>query len=106
MLVTLPGCALESANYLLQCLRSIGTLLNYLQWVLFNAYNQPKPWTVRYPIEFSNKTVAVSAMRYNGEYSFSEIILSTSRNQLTYKDSDYRGQQGVGDQIMFIIIGN
>nr|DAW95918.1 MAG TPA: hypothetical protein [Bacteriophage sp.] len=97
---------MESANYLLQCLRSIGTLLNYLQWVLFNAYNQPKPWTVRYPIEFSNKTIAVSANRYNGEYAFSEIILSTARNQLTYKDSDYRGQQGVGDQIMFIIIGN
>lgn len=77
-----------------------------IQWVLFNAYNQPKPWTVRYPIEFNNKTIAVSATRYNGEYSFSEIILSTSRNQLTYKDSDYRGQQGVGDQIMFIIIGN
>ena len=77
-----------------------------IQWVLFNAYNQPKPWTVRYPIEFGNKTIAVSAMRYNGEYSFSEIVLSTSRNQLTYKDSDYRGQQGVGDQIMFIIIGN
>lgn len=77
-----------------------------IQWVLFNAYNQPKPWTVRYPIEFSNKTIAVSATRYNGEYSFSEIILSTSRNQLTYKDSDYRGQQGIGDQIMFIIIGN
>lgn len=77
-----------------------------IQWVLFNAYNQPKPWTVRYPIEFSNKTMAVSAMRYNGEYSFSEIILSTSRNQLTYKDSDYRGQQGVGDQITFIILGN
>ena len=77
-----------------------------IQWVLFNAYNQPKPWTVRYPIEFANKTIAVSATRYNGEYSFSEIILSTSRNQLTYKDSDYRGQQGVGDQIMFIIIGN
>lgn len=77
-----------------------------IQWVLFNAYNQPKPWTVRYPIEFANKTIAVSATRHNGEYSFSEIILSTSRNQLTYKDSDYRGQQGVGDQIMFIIIGN
>lgn len=77
-----------------------------IQWVLFNAYNQSKPWTVRYPIEFANKTIAVSATRYNGEYSFSEIILSTSRNQLTYKDSDYRGQQGVGDQIMFIIIGN
>lgn len=77
-----------------------------IQWVLFNAYNQPKPWTVRYPIDFGNKTIAVSAMRYNGEYSFSEIVLSTSRNQLTYKDSDYRGQQGVGDQIMFIIIGN
>ena len=77
-----------------------------IQWVLFNAYNQPKPWTVRYPIEFSNKTIAVSANRYNGEYAFSEIILSTARNQLTYKDSDYRGQQGVGDQIMFIIIGN
>lgn len=76
-----------------------------IQWVLFNAYNQPKPWTVRYPVEFSNKTIAVSTARYNGEYSFSEIILSTSRNQLTYKDSDYRGQQGVGDQIMFIIIG-
>ena len=76
------------------------------QWVLFNAYNQPKPWTVRYPVEFSNKTIAVSTARYNGDYSFSEIILSTSRNQLTYKDSDYRGQQGVGDQIMFIIIGN
>lgn len=77
-----------------------------IQWILFNAYNQPKPWTVRYPIEFGNKTIAVSATRYNGDYSFSEIILSTSRNQLTYKDSDYRGQQGVGDQIMFIIIGN
>ena len=77
-----------------------------IQWVLFNAYNQPKPWTVRYPIEFSNKTIAVSTARYNGDYSFSEIILSTSRNQLTYKDSDYRGQQGVGDRIMFIIIGN
>jgi len=77
-----------------------------IQWVLFNANNQPKPWTVRYPIEFSNKTIAVSAIRYNGDYSFSEIILSTSRNQLTYKDSDYRGQQGVGDQIMFLIIGN
>ena len=77
-----------------------------IQWVLFNANNQPKPWTVRYPIEFSNKTIAVSATRYNGDYSFSEIILSTSRNQLTYKDSDYRGQQGFGDQIMFIIIGN
>lgn len=77
-----------------------------IQWVLFNAINQPKPWTVRYPIEFSNKTIAVSATRYNGDYSFSEIILSTSRNQLTYKDSDYRGQQGVGDTIMFIIIGN
>lgn len=77
-----------------------------IQWVLFNAYNQPKPWTVRYPIEFSNKTMAVSATRYNGDYSFSEIILSTSRNQLTYKDSDYRGQQGIGDQVMFIIIGN
>lgn len=77
-----------------------------IQWILFNAYNQPKPWTVRYPVEFSNKTIAVSTARYNGDYSFSEIILSTSRNQLTYKDSDYRGQQGVGDQIMFIIIGN
>lgn len=77
-----------------------------IQWVLFNAYNQPKPWTVRYPIEFGNKTIAVSATRYNGEYAFSEIILSTSRNQLTYKDSDYKGQQGVGDQIMFIILGN
>ena len=77
-----------------------------IQWVLFNANNQPKPWTVRYPIEFSNKTIAVSAIRYNGDYSFSEIILSTSRNQLTYKDSDYRGQQGVGDQIIFLIIGN
>lgn len=77
-----------------------------IQWILFNAYNQPKPWTVRYPIEFGNKTIAVSATRYNGEYAFSEIILSTSRNQLTYKDSDYKGQQGVGDQIMFIIIGN
>jgi len=77
-----------------------------IQWVLFNANNQPKPWTVRYPIEFANKTIAVSATRYNGDYSFSEIIVSTSRNQLTYKDSDYRGQQGVGDQIMFIIIGN
>ena len=77
-----------------------------IQWILFNAYNQPKPWTVRYPIEFANKTIAVSANRYNGEYAFSEIILSTSRNQLTYKDSDYRGQQGVGDQIMFIILGN
>ena len=77
-----------------------------IQWILFNAYNQPKPWTVRYPIEFGNKTIAVSATRYNGEYAFSEIILSTSRNQLTYKDSDYRGQQGVGDQIMFIILGN
>lgn len=77
-----------------------------IQWVLFNAYNQSKPWTVRYPIEFGNKTIAVSANRYNGEYAFSEIILSTSRNQLTYKDSDYRGQQGVGDNIMFIIIGN
>ena len=77
-----------------------------IQWILFNAYNQPKPWTVSYPIEFGNKTIAVSATRYNGEYAFSEIILSTSRNQLTYKDSDYRGQQGVGDQIMFIIIGN
>ena len=77
-----------------------------IQWILFNAYNQPKPWTVSYPIEFGNKTIAVSATRYNGEYAFSEIILSTARNQLTYKDSDYRGQQGVGDQIMFIIIGN
>lgn len=77
-----------------------------IQWVLFNANNQPKPWTVRYPIEFSNKTISVSATRYNGDYSFSEIILSTSRNQLTYKDSDYRGQQGVGDKIMFLIIGN
>ena len=77
-----------------------------IQWILFNANNQPKPWTVRYPVEFSNKTIAVSATRYNGEYSFSEIILSTSRNQLTYKDSDYRGQQGVGDTIMFLIIGN
>ena len=77
-----------------------------IQWVLFNAYGQPKPWTVRYPVEFSNKTIAVSTARYNGDYSFSEIILSTYRNQLTYKDSDYRGQQGVGDQIMFIIIGN
>ena len=77
-----------------------------IQWVLFNAYGQPKPWAVRYPVEFSNKTIAVSTARYNGDYSFSEIILSTSRNQLTYKDSDYRGQQGVGDQIMFIIIGN
>ena len=77
-----------------------------IQWILFNAYNQPKPWTVRYPIEFGNKTIAVSATRYNGEYAFSEIILSTARNQLTYKDTDYRGQQGVGDQIMFIIIGN
>lgn len=77
-----------------------------IQWVLFNAYNQPKPWTVRYPVEFSSKTIAVSTARYNGDYSFSEIILSTSRNQLTYKDSDYRGQQGVGDQIMFITIGN
>ena len=77
-----------------------------IQWVLFNAYGQPKPWTVHYPVEFSNKTIAVSTARYNGDYSFSEIILSTSRNQLTYKDSDYRGQQGVGDQIMFIIIGN
>ena len=77
-----------------------------IQWILFNAYNQPKPWTVRYPIEFGNKTIAVSATRYNGEYAFSEIILSTARNQLTYKDADYRGQQGVGDQIMFIIIGN
>ena len=77
-----------------------------IQWVLFNANNQPKPWTMRYPIEFSNKTIAVPATRYNGDYSFSEIILSTSRNQLTYKDSDYRGQQGVGDQIMFLIIGN
>ena len=77
-----------------------------IQWVLFNAYNQAKPWTVRYPIEFSNKTMAVSATRYNGDYSFSEIILSTSRNQLTYKDSDYRGQQGVGDTIMFTIIGD
>ena len=77
-----------------------------IQWVLFNAYGQPKPWTVRYPVEFSNKTIAVSTARYIGDYSFSEIILSTSRNQLTYKDSDYRGQQGVGDQIMFIIIGN
>ena len=88
--------------------RVFGQLLVKLniQWVLFNAYNQPKPWTVRYPIEFANKTIAVSATRYNGEYSFSEIILSTSRNQLTYKDSDYRGQQGVGDQIMFIILGN
>jgi len=45
-----------------------------IQWVLFNANNQPKPWTVRYPIEFSNKTIAVSATRYNGDYSFSEII--------------------------------
>lgn len=77
-----------------------------IQWILFNAYNQPKPWTVRYPIEFGNKTIAVSATRYNGEYAFSQIILSTARNQLTYKDNDYRGQQGVGDQIMFIIIGN
>lgn len=77
-----------------------------IQWILFNAYNQPKPWTVRYPIEFGNKTIAVSATRYNGEYAFSEIILSTTRNQLTYKDTDYRGQQGVGDQIMFIIIGD
>ena len=77
-----------------------------IQWILFNAYNQPKPWTVRYPIEFGNKTIAVSATRYNGEYAFSQIILSVSRNQLTYKDNDYKGQQGVGDQIMFIIIGN
>lgn len=77
-----------------------------IQWVLFNAYNQSKPWTVRYPIQFNNRTIAVSATRYNGEYSFSEIILSTDRSQLTYKDSDYRGQQGVGDRIMFIIIGN
>lgn len=77
-----------------------------IQWVLFNANNQPKPWTVRYPIELGNKTIAVSATRYNGEYAFSEIILSTSKNQLTYKDSDYRGQQGFGDQVMFIIIGN
>lgn len=77
-----------------------------IQWVLFNAYNQPKPWTVRYPIEFGNKTIAVSATRYNGDYAFSEIILSTSRNQLTYKDRDYLNNQGVGDQIMFIIIGN
>lgn len=77
-----------------------------IQWVLFNANNQSKPWTVRFPIEFANKTIAISATRYNGEYAFSEIILSTSRNQLTYKDSDYRGQQGVGDQIMFIILGN
>lgn len=77
-----------------------------IQWVLYNAYNQPKPWTVRYPIQFNNRTIAVSATRYNGDYSFSEIILSTDRSQLTYKDSDYRGQQGVGDRIMFIIIGN
>lgn len=77
-----------------------------IQWVLFNAYNQSKPWTVRYPIQFNNRTIAVSATRYNGDYSFSEIILSTDRSQLTYKDSDYRGQQGVGDRIMFIIIGN
>ena len=61
---------------------------------------------MRYPIEFGNKTIAVSAIRYNGEYAFSQIILSVSRNQLTYKDNDYKGQQGVGDQIMFIIIGN
>ena len=91
MLATSHGCAWGRLN---------------IQWVLFNAYNQPKPWTVRYPVEFSNKTIAFSTARYNGDYSFSEIILSTSRNQLTYKDSDYRGQQGVGDQIMFIIIGN
>lgn len=91
MLATSHGCAWGRLN---------------IQWVLFNAYNQPKPWTVRYPVQFSNKTIAVSTARYNGDYSFSEIILSTSRNQLTYKDSDYRGQQGVGDQIMFIIIGN
>lgn len=77
-----------------------------IQWVLYNAYNQPKPWTVRYPVQFNNRTIAVSATRYNGDYSFSEIILSTDRSQLTYKDSDYRGQQGVGDRIMFIIIGN
>lgn len=76
-----------------------------IQWVLYNAYNQPKPWTVRYPIQFNMGTVAVSATRYNGAYSFSEIILSTSRTQLTYRDVDHSNQQGLGDQVMFIIIG-
>ena len=57
MLATSHGCAWGRLN---------------IQWVLFNAYNQPKPWTVRYPVEFSNKTIAVSTARYNGDYSFSE----------------------------------
>ena len=47
---------------------------------IFNAYNQPKPWTVRYPIEFANKTIAVSATRYNGEYSFSEMDVLGGKN--------------------------
>lgn len=76
-----------------------------IQWVLYNASGQPKPWTVRYPIQFNMGTVAVSATRYNGQYSFSEIILSTSRNELTYRDVDYNNHQGSGDQVMFIVIG-
>lgn len=61
MLVTLPGCALESTNYLLQCTYPMPSfyrhLLNYLQWGIGGQDNVIKT-EVTFPIRFTRLFMA------------------------------------------------
>ena len=75
------------------------------QWGQYNAYGKAVPWKVAFPIKFSNTPFGVSINRCNGEYAFSEIIISKTVESFTYKDSDYRNQSGVGDAIFWVAIG-
>lgn len=75
------------------------------QWGQFNAYGTTVPWKVTFPIKFIDKPFGVSINRCNGEFAFSEIIISKSTENFVYKDADYRNQSGVGDAIFWIAIG-
>ena len=77
----------------------------YNQGVIYNATGKPAPWTVTYPISFQFTTLAAIPVRYSGGFNFSEIILSTSQNSLTYKDVDNNNNSGGGDKVLFLLIG-
>lgn len=70
-----------------------------------NAGGLPAPWTFTYPTSFKNLVYAASLVRRGGNGAYSEIINELTLSYLTWIDKDHNNETGLGDTIIFIIIG-
>ena len=62
-------------------------------------------WTFTYPTSFKNLVYAASLVRRGGNGAYSEIINELTLSYLTWIDKDHNNETGLGDTIIFIIIG-